>query len=276
MAVVLKVVEGPFFKKNVLKETRSEVKIYVSSSYKRGTRDVIRGLSPEEERKFLPSIIGIQPDSENWDSAVKDYWANFQFRVPLDEGLKLDNSLDDKGNPVNLDDYIKYRFSLESSVVASTPEERENQSAYSVIMEDEEEVLRDQLDAAKLEVDVDKIYIKLITENNIEKKKHVFYMLREVEDGSPSKNNELLDFQLKKIKDRDLQRFKEIVEDPDLEMKVLIKLCIERNILERSGNAIFYMNEMLGQDERETILYLQNQANTKTLSALKQALKNPR
>jgi len=276
MAILIKAVEGTFFKKNVLKETRDDIKIYIASAYKEGTRDILRGLSTKEEEKYLPHIIGVKPGSESWDSTVKDYWANYQFRVPLSGGLRLNNKLNEEGEPENLDDYIKYRFALESNKVAVTEEERENPSRFIAVMEDEEETLKRELLDFKIEVEADKLYIKIISDDDKEKKKHIFYMLRNAEDGSPSIVDGMLDYQLKKIKDRDLQGFISVANDPDLSMKVLIKLGIERNILERSGNSIYYMNELVGDSEREAILYLENVANTKTLGAIKQSIKKPK
>jgi len=276
MAILIKAVEGTFFKKNVLKETRDDIKIYIASAYKEGTRDILRGLSTKEEEKYLPHIIGVKPGSESWDSTVKDYWANYQFRVPLSGGLRLNNKLNEEGEPENLDDYIKYRFALESNKVAVTEEERENPSRFIAVMEDEEETLKRELLDFKTEVEADKLYIKIISDDDKEKKKHIFYMLRNAEDGSPSIVGDMLDYQLKKIKDRDLHGFISVANDPDLSMKVLIKLGIERNILERSGNSIYYMNELVGDSEREAILYLENVANTKTLGAIKQSIKKPK
>lgn len=123
----------------------------------------IRGLTPDEEIKFLPSILGLTNKSENWMRVVNDYWANFGKVIPTDdEGLKIEAGMwyesqedADKamaeeatekrkieeakvrnvryvekftvraslGTPLNIGDYILYRHCLIYSEVANVPED---------------------------------------------------------------------------------------------------------------------------------------------------------
>ena len=45
----------------------------------------LSGLDFEEEKKYLPEIIGISPVDTNWRKEVKEYWSNISERVPHDD-----------------------------------------------------------------------------------------------------------------------------------------------------------------------------------------------
>lgn len=47
-------------------------------------RAPLSGLSLEEEKKYLPEVIGTSPSDVNWRKEVRDYWNNISERVPHD------------------------------------------------------------------------------------------------------------------------------------------------------------------------------------------------
>ena len=59
--------------------------VYVGGSLN-SSGEVLRGLSPDEERKFLPTIIATADNSPNWEQKVESYWNN--IRVPVPYGRK--------------------------------------------------------------------------------------------------------------------------------------------------------------------------------------------
>jgi len=48
-------------------------------------RAPLSGLTHDEEKLYLPSIVGVAPDNHNWGNIVKEYWNNISERVPSDE-----------------------------------------------------------------------------------------------------------------------------------------------------------------------------------------------
>lgn len=60
----------------------SEHNVKIGSSLK-GT-SVLRGLSHDEERKYLPSIINVSPKDVEWRRAATEYWNNIGVKVPAD------------------------------------------------------------------------------------------------------------------------------------------------------------------------------------------------
>lgn len=67
----------------------------VGSSFRGG--DVLRGLTLEEEKAYLPTILGVSDVSQNWGLLTREYWANISKDVPIGEkpedGLKLETGM---------------------------------------------------------------------------------------------------------------------------------------------------------------------------------------
>lgn len=107
----------------------------------------LRGLTPEEEKRFLPELIGVQPSDNEWIESAKAYWDNITKNVPISNedgtgGLKLEVGfhyntkadfeddekairdkngviINPKGTPINIVDYILWRYCLVYSHVAN-------------------------------------------------------------------------------------------------------------------------------------------------------------
>lgn len=54
----------------------------IGSALKGGV--ALSGLSFEEERQYLPEIIGVDPNDVSWRVAVQEYWNNISVRIPAD------------------------------------------------------------------------------------------------------------------------------------------------------------------------------------------------
>jgi len=89
----------------------------------------LSGLSPFEEDEYLPAILGMTKNDDGWKKAVRNYWNNIRKIVP-DGGLELETGFyyktqqdaqDGKeGYPMNISDYILWRYCLKYSKVANT------------------------------------------------------------------------------------------------------------------------------------------------------------
>ena len=61
--------------------------------------------------------------------------------------------------------------------------------------------------------------------------------------------------------------------DKDLELKAEIESMIEAGVLRKIGNQVIYIDEVLGEDMKDTIVYLKNKKNSGTLTILRAKLK---
>lgn len=77
---VLAVRRSPYF--FLRGDDPSQHNIKIGSSLK-GT-SVLRGLNYEEEKKYLPQVINISPEDNEWRKSSQNYWNNIAVRVPAD------------------------------------------------------------------------------------------------------------------------------------------------------------------------------------------------
>ena len=79
--------------------------------------DINTGLSFGEQKKWLPGIIGVDSKDVNFQKEVKKYFQNLTILVE-NSGTKLEVGLDQDGDPINLMDYVRYKFACAHPYVA--------------------------------------------------------------------------------------------------------------------------------------------------------------
>lgn len=254
----------------------------IGSEWKENTRSMIRGLSPDEEKAYLPKILQVQPESPNWDRAVEQYWAEFSLRVPS-EGLELEIFTDKNGNPSesNLKDYISFRFAQVSSRVATTPEEVENKAMFPYYLEDKKAQSMSAYDKLQVAKRASLNFMKLVKtdDNNAfvdpEKVDWVLELYRRTDPSLPMSGMDAPDKEvyLSNKSQEDPETFNTIVEDPQLKTKSFVVKCISLGILQRIGNAILNGQEKIGDSLEEAVYYLEDAKNSKVDITLKQRAK---
>lgn len=106
---------------------------YFISSSRKGT-SILVGLTQQEEKKYLPIIIGISPDDPKFGITARNYWNNIRKFIPP-EGLTLEVGMiyeteeehkNNSGTPINIEDYVLYRYCLVYSRIANSEKEQHN------------------------------------------------------------------------------------------------------------------------------------------------------
>lgn len=264
-------------------------------------QDTLRGLTSDEEKRFLSQILGIDATNPNWGKQTKDYWANISKPVPAEEGLKLEigliyTNIDDynedlrapkdlngviinaKGHPINLNDYIIWRYCLLYSECANDIEDvyKSPKIKFYIYSKDKE------------------IFVKKVSFDNRQKANKLFYeriseldwvafMLRvsismdvrtdkkySVADVMSMSDEEKV-VTLEEYLTLNPVRFIELAQDKNLEMKSFIELCISSNKLQRipNTNTITKDGTILGNTLDAAVAYLLNGTNLELLNALK-------
>jgi hypothetical protein len=255
----------------------------IGSEWKENTRSMIRGLSVEEEKAYLPRILQVQPDSPNWDRALEQYWADFSLRVPS-EGLELEIYVDKNNNPTesNLKDFISFRFAKVSSRVAVTPEEIENKAMFPYYVEDKKAQNLSAYEKLQISKRASLNFMKLVKSDdnnaftNPDKVDWVLELYKRTDSSLPtiaSMDSTDKEVYLSNKSAEDAETFNAIVEDPQLESKSFIVKCISLGVLTRIGNAILNGQEKIGDSLEEAVYYLQDAKNSKVDITLKQRVK---
>ena len=104
------------------KEIRAGAKVTIGSIYV--GRQPLKGVEGEEAQKLLKDIIDVPSNHQDWPKKEKDFWASMRVKVPF-EGVELDISTDEDGNPFNPMNYLIYKWCMKHRLVASTKEEME-------------------------------------------------------------------------------------------------------------------------------------------------------
>lgn len=178
--------------------------------------DVVRGLSFEEEKKYLPDVIGVSPQSNDWQKATRNYWANITTEVPPDTGLELEvgfvypdeesatkgraeeekenaaatamyaQELDyamkfdvrqSVGRPINISDYILYRHCLVYNQCANSPKLTHKSAKIRFYLYSKEAVQADLAIKIKMRQKAYAMYLELIGDRA--KVDNVIYVLKD-------------------------------------------------------------------------------------------------
>ena len=242
---------------------RDEVVKRVGSQWKKGTRDVIRGLTSEEEVEFLPVLIGIKPSSESWDEKTLEFWANFTVEVQnTPEGITFEAGLHrnkkQKIEPIDLEGYMKYNFCMANSQVADENEDNLINKVFQMVDKAKKQIEEEEFYKRKKDIEVE--YIKLIRSTNPEERAKIDWIL-EIYGGDTNKGINIIgmtdvqkEMALEKFKDKQLDLFIEILGDIQLELKSLLRKAVSRGELSIEGNTYFLGSKAIG-DLKATLGY---------------------
>lgn len=263
------------------KDVSSTKENRISAQFETGTADTLRGLTFEEEKKYLPNILGVTSDSQYWREQTREYWSNMSILVPS-EGLILNIDVypeghERAGQPENLAQYINYRFILKHGQVARNKNLLEWPKHKFYIL-DESVVKEEQTQAFELRNKANKAFMFLQTEKGQGKLEWVALCLKDKSERIPKAQSELLMF-VEQKKDAivdgapvGLKKFLSVVNDDNLEQKALLYKLDSEGIIEKNGNSYFFGGEVMGV-EVEAIAWLKNPANSKSLLQMNEKLK---
>lgn len=263
------------------KALRDEVTKKVGSQWKSGSRDIIRGLSQEEEIKYLPAILGVKSTSDAWDAKVLEFWSNFSIEVPgtedgieFEAGFKISST--QEVSPIELEGYMKYNFCLANSKVANEYEDNLITYTFQMIDKAQKQIASEELYSIRKEVDVD--FIRLVRSTDMSERIKIDWILELYggEHGHGISIHGLSDIQkemeLEKVKNEQTLLFGEILKDSKLEIKSLLRRAVTRGELVVEGNTYFLGNKMLG-DITSAIHYYNDPNNSHARMILVEKLK---
>jgi len=255
----------------------------IGSSFK-GTMP-LKGLTIEEENKYLPEILGINAGSAEWGKQVRNYWKNISAIIPAGEGKKLDITTE-KGVPVNIVEYILWKYCLVYSKVANSKEDLAKSPKIRFFIYSSEEEQAKKLVNFKVMKKANKLFLDLESKkDNAFAVLRIFtserYLLEEAnlpihnidKVSQDAKDMLLYDISINKIT---VNRFIEIAEDKHLLTQSFIEECIEYSTLQRVANTttIIMDKTTIGNTMDEAIAFITDKSNSKTLLELKAKMNN--
>lgn len=213
-----------------------------SGSYVIGSSiNASKTLTLEETEAYMPYIVNIKADSPSFSSAVNTYWSSINVPIPSNEiGKELEIGFRYKdeetakkgeaateqtkykfGTPINIEDYVLYRYCLVYGRVANTFDDRYKSNNILFYIEDKELQLRQKKEQQKLENDALANYLELLKDK--QKTKYVAFML-----GIPVEISDIYSLQtlIKEEMFNSPSKFMSIVSDKLLTEKCVIKASL--------------------------------------------------
>ena len=248
------------------KAVRAEAVMRISSVYV--NRQPLKGFTLEEEKEYMQEVLDVTPDHVDWPKHSKQFWAELSIPVGF-TGVELDISTDENGKPVNIMDYIKYRFALKHPHVALTKEEMDLDFSKRFYIHDlirDDKVKNNQIQFKK---DADKEFIKVSSNSKSMKR-----ILRLMSNSNPDRmTSEQIENTLYEIKNTSPKKFVKIAKDRNLEIKSEIEEMVSSGVLRRIGNQVIFIDEVLGDTIDDTVVHLKDKKNSGKLVILRAKLK---
>tara|TARA_R100000544_G_scaffold36543_1_gene25066 strand:- start:1846 stop:2658 length:813 start_codon:yes stop_codon:yes gene_type:complete len=248
------------------KPVRAEAIYKLSSVYV--NRQPLKGFTAAEEKKYMDGILDVSPSHVDWPKHSKEFWAELTIPVGF-TGIELEIGKNEDDMPLNVMDYIKYRFAVKHPHVALTKEEMDSTFSKKFYIQDltrDDKVKNNEI---QLKKDADKEFIK--SSSNMESMKRI---LRLMSNTNPDRMTiEQVENALYELKNSNPKKFLRISTDKNLELKSEIEEMVTAGVLRKIGNQVIFIDEVLGETTDDTIVYLKDKKNSGTLTILRAKLK---
>lgn len=270
---------------------------FIGSSFK--GYSVNRGLTKVEERRWLPSMLGLDLEGREWEKGSEEYWNNIRREVPpngkddlgglkLEIGLLYENDgtmsakekylrdldalrnidgviINPAGEPINLTDYILWRYCLVYVDVANDISLVNNSPKIRFYMFTKEKQISDKKSVIDKRRAANQLYNQNISDRN-----WVLHMLYTLVPGDKDARIQLKDISnldpeeqdvmLYEYLEKDSAKFMDIGKDKNLAMRSLIELAVATGRMHRIPNTatIIYDGATIGNTTEEVVSFLNN------------------
>lgn len=267
----------------------------------------LRGLEYEEEVKYLPEIIGVSPNDNEWRKMVQDYWNNISVPIPADgvttnklqgkvlrftigfttkeakEEFEKLISLEEKAEASKkgevlegLHDYILFRYCLVYGKVANRFEDIGKSAKILFYLYSTENETKVEHAKFKLRVKANELFTKMLMDKELIDSVLLLFE-QDMSAYETLQDKHLALEALIKARPLDFIRF---AEDDNLQIKADIKTAAERGIIKNPSNTESYYygenNEiLLGHSLTDVVLYWKSEQeqNVKIITAITARLK---
>jgi len=242
----------------------------ISSLFKNNI--LYKPLTPEEEKKWLPLIHDIDPESKDWRRNADRFWREFEIKVD-EEGPILNISLRADGEPVNVRDYVIYRFAASHPKVAES-EGKMRSEGRDFYVHDPEKVKMKQHASVSLRKEA---YTKFAELSGTEVGLGILSRVLRMRGVNPDFMTAVdVDNAISDVVSNEPEAFLKVVGDKDLKVKAIIEEMVAKNVINKVGTNYLFGDTILGATMMEAVLFIKNPSNSETLNILKAKLSESR
>ena len=223
----------------------------------------LKGISIEEEEKYLPTIVGVPATHIEFANKVNTWYNNLSKAVPK-EGVKLNITVSEKtGMPESPIDFLIYKRALVDKLVAKNKTELLSDQMYRFYINDENLEKENKLIKLKQKEDAQREYFKVKDSQILTDA--ILSVFAQIEGNKTSKYTSLSPEEKTLVLDRMVtnkpEEFLKLALDKDLELKAEIYAMVDYQLLTRSGNKFINGTEPLGDNLDETVAYFKSAKN---------------
>lgn len=261
-------------RQSTLPGDEGDSKSKIGSSMK--NRTSLRGLTAEEEKLYLPEIIGSNPNNPNWAKDTEEYWRSISVDVPnTATGLKLeigwqyntekdrDERRKENGRPINVSDYVLYRYCLVYSRVANSADDIYKSPKIMFYIYNRKEEVNQQVSNVRLVQKAYAKYLEIVAKPSTIR--NVLNLLKVGVGQKMSEEEQLIAID-SVVKNRP-QDFLNVIDDSDFDYRVLIDKAVRAKHLTILPNTETYQygDEVWAYSTKELIVKLKDENNKKKL-----------
>lgn len=190
----------------------------------------------KDEKKFLEYKLGLEPNTLSVHNRTNNFWSDANEQgIGRVELIKGDNPLD-LSNPI---DYIKYKVLLNNKdIIAPSMQALQDRpkATYRFVIINEGDSTKDANTRVTLKAQA---YIEFGKVNEDREKMRVIVETLDGRPTAPNSKIEYLQGKIGELIESNTKLFLQVVRDPLLDNKVLIKKAIEAGIIANRGNYLY-------------------------------------
>jgi hypothetical protein len=228
-------------------------------------------LRVEGTEKIVADMLGIRVTDSDFSKQFNEFWAELRLDVPM-EGYTLNVAKLENDNPLNPKHYLIYEWAKRHKLVALTRAEMEAnpyKQFYIYNPEVETGVLNKSVVMKR------KAYSLFSTISDDEYKMN--HIIRLLSTSSPLNMNKIQKENfISELIESDAQKFLIVAQDKNLEIKSEIEELVTANVVSKVGNQYYYIEEKLGENIDEAVLYWNDKKNSQRVLEMKAKLKEIR
>jgi len=264
--VTLNITSKPTHLPKLVTDTQSQ---RLGSYFLKGTTRIYNPLTDDEEKNILIPFLGLDDTDKQLRLKIENYWKSFTISVS-NGGLDLEIALDDKG-PINITDWLKYRYAQGHYKVAKNEKESKISTDYSFYLTDQYEEINRKQDEIVIKTRANLAYNELLTD----KKSQLNAVVRQLTAMNPDiMNDNAKKVALYNIVETDPIKFLKALNDPKTPLLGMIRELVQYNIIRQVANAYYYESNPspLAENDDEMILFIQSKQNSGTVNQMRSKL----
>lgn len=217
------------------------------------TNDTLRGVSYDEEKAYLPNLVGCSPDSFDWSAKTRAFWEKFDVTVPTHGKIlnitceKAKFVVPGTGKEITIDrpevvlDYLIWRFAQKHSEVASNLAECLALKEKQFYIEDQDAEIKAKTTTLEIKNKARQKYLEIAGgESKDETLLRAIAVNTRALHGSviPTKLADLLIF-LNDISEKFPVAFADAASDPEIKDRAFVSQLLDYQILTSAGNQLY-------------------------------------